>query len=165
MLIQMGEKVTCEALVEGGKASAGPPIGPKLGSTGANLYQIVQKINELTKEYIGLKVPVKISVDTETNEFEVEVMSPPTSALIIKELPDAEKGSGNPGEEKVGDLEFSTIVSIAKAKQNDLLAINLKNAVKTVLGTCVSLGVTVEGQDPREIQKAVSIGEYDSEIL
>ncbi|MHA1298696.1 MAG: 50S ribosomal protein L11 [Candidatus Helarchaeota archaeon] len=161
----MGEKVTCEALVEGGKASAGPPIGPKLGSTGANLYQIVQKINELTKEYMGLKVPVKITVDTDTKEFEVEIMSPPTSALILKEVPEAEKGSGNPKEEKIGDLEFSTLVSIAKAKQSDLLAKDLKKAIKTVLGTCLSLGVTVEGQDPRDIQKAIDRKEYDSQIL
>ncbi|MFX0138640.1 MAG: 50S ribosomal protein L11 [Candidatus Hodarchaeota archaeon] len=161
----MGEKVTCEALVEGGKASAGPPIGPKLGSTGANLLQIVKKINELTKEYTGLKVPVKITVDTETKGFEVEVMSPPTSALILKELPEAEKGSGNPKEEKIGDLDFSTIVSIAKTKQEQLLAKDLKRAVKTVLGTCLTLGVTVEGQDPRDIQKAIDQNEYDSQIL
>ncbi|MFX1449580.1 MAG: 50S ribosomal protein L11 [Promethearchaeota archaeon] len=161
----MGGKVTCEALVEGGKASAGPPIGPKLGSTGANLLQIVKLINEQTKDYTGLKVPVKITVDTETKEFEVEVMSPPTSALILKELPEAEKGSGNPGGDKIGDLEFPIIVSIAKAKQEYLLAKDLKAAVKTVLGTCISLGVTVEGQDPRDIQKAIDQHEYDSKIV
>ncbi len=161
----MGEKVTCEALVEGGKASAGPPIGPKLGSTGANLFQIVQKINELTNEYKGLKVPVKITVDKETKEFEVEVMSPPTSALIIKDLKGAQKGSGNPGAEKIGDLAFSNIVAIAKAKKEDLLAKTLKNAVKTVLGTCLSLGVTIDGQNPKEIQKAIDEKKYDSQIL
>jgi len=161
----MGEKVTCEALVEGGKASAGPPIGPKLGSTGANLYQIVQKINELTKEYTGLKVPVKITVDKETKEFEVEILSPPTSALILKELTEVEKGSDNPKENIIGDLEFSTIVSIAKTKQEQLLAKDLKRAIRTVLGTCLSMGVTVEGQDPRDLQKAINENKYDSQIL
>ncbi|MHA1377792.1 MAG: 50S ribosomal protein L11 [Candidatus Helarchaeota archaeon] len=160
----MGEKVTCEALVEGGKASAGPPIGPKLGSTGANLYQIVQKINEETKEFVGLKIPVKITVDVETKEFEVEILSPPTSALILKELPEAEKGSGDPGHEKIGDLNFDTIVSIAKSKQADLLARDLKKAIKSILGTCVSIGATVEGQDPKDIQKAIDNNEYDSQI-
>lgn len=157
--------VTCEALVEGAKASAGPPIGPKLGGTGVNLFNIVQKINELTQEYKGLKVPVKITVNTETKEFDVIIMSPPTSALILKELPEAGKGSGNTKENKVGNLDFPTIVAIAKKKMDYLLVKDLKKAVKTVLGTCLSIGVTVEEKDPREIQKLIDQGKYDSQIL
>ena len=105
-----GQKVKVSALVEGGKASAGPPIGPALGSTGVNLYQVVQKINEITSEYKGLKVPVNITVDRETKEFEVEVGMPPTSALIIKEVKETEKGSGAAGTDLVGNIPFSKIV-------------------------------------------------------
>ena len=99
----MAKLVNVNALVEGGKASAGPPIGPALGPTGVNLYQVVQKINETTKDFAGLRVPVKITVDTETKLFQVEVGLPPTSALVLREV-NQPKGSGKPNEQKVGDL-------------------------------------------------------------
>jgi len=156
----MGKKVTLEVLVDGGKASAGPPIGPALGPTGVNLYMVVQKINELTKDFAGLKVPVKIIVDQETKEFWVEVGTPPTSALILKEL-GKDKGSGDPKGNKIGNLKMEQVVKIAKAKIGNLIVKGLKSAVKTVLGTCVSMGVTVEGKDPREIQKEIDEGVWD----
>ena len=74
-----------EALVPGGKASAGPPLGPALGPLGVNVAQVVAKINEQTKDLNGMQVPVKVIVKSRT-EFEIEVGTPPTSALIIKEM-------------------------------------------------------------------------------
>jgi len=159
----MSQKVTVKALVEGGKASAGPPIGPALGPTGVNLYQVVQKINELTANFKNLKVPVTITVNTEDKTFEVEVGLPPTSALILSEL-GVEKGSNEPDANKIGDLSMESVVKIAKMKSDKLLSNSLKAAVRTVLGTCLSLGVTVEGKDPREVQKEVLEGKY-SEAL
>ncbi|MFX0079843.1 MAG: hypothetical protein ACFE8O_11445, partial [Candidatus Hermodarchaeota archaeon] len=107
-------KVVCEALVEGGKASAGPPIAPVLGPTGANLYQIVTRINELTADLKGLKVPVTIVVDDDTKEFEITVGLPPTSALIIKEL-GVEKGTGATGTEITGDITFDQVLTVVRA--------------------------------------------------
>jgi len=156
----LGKKVTVETMVEGGKASAGPPVGPALGPTGVNLMQVVNKINELTKDFVGLKVPVKIIVDSETKEFEVEVGIPPTSALLLKEL-GKDKGSGEAGKQKIGDLPLSKIIKIAKMKLSELLAFDLKKATKCILGTCLSAGITVEGQDPRVIQKKIDEGEFD----
>jgi len=156
----MGKKVTVDVLVDGGKASAGPPLGPMLGPTGVNLYMIVQKINELTKDFAGLKVPVKVTVDEETKEFWVEVGVPPTSALILKEL-GKEKGSGDTKSNKIGDLKMEQVIKVAKAKMSDLVVKSLKAAVKTVLGTCVSMGITVEGKDPREVQKEIDEGKWN----
>lgn len=82
-----------EALVPGGKASAGPPLGPALGPLGVNVAQVVAKINEQTKDLNGMQVPVKVIVKSRT-EFEIEVGTPPTSALIIREI-GVEKGSGD----------------------------------------------------------------------
>lgn len=79
-------KITIPALVEGGKATAGPPLGPALGPLGVNIGQIIAEINEKTKAYNGITVPVKVIVDKDSKKFEVEVGSPPTSALIKKEL-------------------------------------------------------------------------------
>jgi large subunit ribosomal protein L11 len=156
----MGEKKIVEALVNGGKATAGPPLGPALGPLGVNVLAIVNKINEITKDYSGMKVPVKISVDTDNKQFEVTVGTPTTSALIVSEI-GVTKGSSVPNTEKIGNISVEQIVRIAKVKSNDVLARNLKAAVKEVLGTSVSMGVTVEGKDPREVQKDIDEGKYD----
>lgn len=157
----MSEKKVVEALVSGGQATAGPPLGPALGPLGVNVLAIVNKINEITKHYAGMKVPVKIIVDTETKEFEVSVGTPTASALIISEL-GVEKGSGTPKTEKIGNLSMAQVVKIAKTKHVELLARNLKAAVKEILGSCVSMGVTVEGSDPTEVQKEIDEGKYDA---
>jgi large subunit ribosomal protein L11 len=157
----VSEKKVIDALVSGGQATAGPPLGPALGPLGVNVLAIVNKINEITKSYAGMKVPVKITVDVETKEFEVSVGTPTTSALIVSEL-GVEKGSGAPNTEKIGNLSMSQIVKIAKLKHSELLARNLKYAAKEVLGSCVSMGVTVEEKDPREVQKEIDEGKHDA---
>jgi large subunit ribosomal protein L11 len=157
----MGEKKIVEALVNGGQANAGPPLGPALGPLGVNVLAIVEKINETTKDYSGMKVPVKISVDTESKEFEVSVGTPTTSALIISEL-GVEKGSGVPNTEKIGDLSLEQAMRIARIKGDDILARDMKAAVNEILGTGVSMGVTVEGKDPREVQKEINEGKHDN---
>ena len=156
----MVENKTVELLVAGGQATAGPPLGPALGPLGMNVMAVVTKINELTKEYAGMKVPVKISVNPEDKSFEVTVGVPTSSALLVSELK-IEKGSGTPNSAKVGDLKVDQIVRIAKIKRPELLAKTLKGAAKEVMGTCVSVGVTVEGKDPREVQKEVDEGKFD----
>ena len=155
------EKKIVEALVAGGQATAGPPLGPALGPLGVNVLVIVNKINEVTKDYAGMKVPVKVIVDTETKEFEVTVGTPTASALIVSELK-IEKGSGSPKVQKVGDISMEQVVRVAKLKQAELLSTNNKAAVKEILGTCVSMGVTVEGKDPREVQKEIDEGKHDA---
>ena len=156
----MSEKKVVEALVGGGQATAGPPLGPALGPLGVNVLAIVNKINEITKSYAGMKVPVKITVDIETKEFEISVGIPTTSALIVSEL-GIEKGSGTPKTQKVGNLSLEQVTKIAGIKQPELLAKNLRMSVKEVLGSCVSIGVTVEGKDPRDVQKEIDEGKYD----
>ncbi|RLI13888.1 50S ribosomal protein L11 [Candidatus Bathyarchaeota archaeon] len=156
----MGEKKTFKFLVEGGKATAGPPIGPSLGPLGLNVPMVVAKINELTKEYAGMRVPVEVTVDVETKEFEVKVGIPTTSALIIKEL-GAEKGSGATGHDWIGSLTMEQVVKIAKIKRPQLMAKTLKAAVKEILGTCVSMGVLVEGKHPKEVIREVNEGLWD----
>ena len=121
---------------------------------------IVQKINEMTASYSGMKVPVKVTVDVDTKEFEVEVGTPTTSALIIREL-GIEKGSGLAGRESVGSLSLERVVKIAQIKMPQLQAKTLKAAVKEVLGTCLSMGVLVEDKDPREVIKEINQGFYD----
>ena len=156
----MGEKKIVELLVNGGQATAGPPLGPALGPLGLNVLAVVNKINELTKDYAGMKVPVKVIVDPETKQFEVNVGTPTTSALIVSELK-IEKGSGNPKAQKIGNLSMEQLIRIAKIKRSELLSKTLKNAAKEVLGTCVSMGVTVDGKDPKDVIREINEGKYD----
>jgi large subunit ribosomal protein L11 len=156
----MVEKKIVDLLVSGGQANAGPPLGPALGPLGINTMAVVTKINELTKDYAGMKVPVKVAVNVEDKTFEVSVGTPTASALIVSELK-IEKGSGTPNTEKVGDLTMEQAVRIAKVKKPQLLALNLKDATKEMLGTCLSMGVTIESKDPRDVQKEIDNGNHD----
>lgn len=152
-----------EAMVEGGKASAAPPLGPQLGPLGINIGQVISAINEKTAIFKGMQVPVKIDVNDKTKEFTITVGTPPVSQLIIKEA-QIEKGSGNPKDEKVADLRIEQIIKIAKMKEDSLTGVGLKNMVKEVIGTCNSMGVLVEGYPAAEAIKHVEAGEFDKEI-
>jgi large subunit ribosomal protein L11 len=152
-------KARIKLLVEGGKANPGPPLGPALGPLGVNVAQVVQKINQETAKFSGMKVPVILTVDRKTKEFQIEVGSPPVSVLVKKEL-GLEKGAKTPGKETVGNLSLSQVIQIAKQKGGK----DLRAKVKEVLGTCKSMGVTVEGKDPVEVQREIEEGRHEEEL-
>ncbi len=79
----MGKKQIVEALVEGGKASAAPPLGSSLGPLKVNIGLVVSQINDKTKDFKGMKVPVKVIVDLDSKEFTIEIGTPPASQLIM----------------------------------------------------------------------------------
>ncbi len=157
-------KETIKILIDGGKATPGPPLGPAIGPLGINMMQVVEQINQKTVDFEGMKVPVKIIVDVGTKEFEVTVGTPPTTALIKDEL-NIEKGSQDPGLDKVADLKVEQALKIARMKFDALLSNDYKNAAKEVIGTCVSMGLTVEGKDPREVQQEIDQGKYDDVLV
>jgi large subunit ribosomal protein L11 len=156
-------RITVLAQVTGGAASGGPPIGPAVGPTGINIKDVVDAVNEKTMLFKGLTVPIRIECDPETKQFEIYVETPSTAALLLKEL-GVEKGSVNSSEKKAGNLTLEQVVNVANAKKDIFLAKNFKNAVKSVIGTALSVGATVEGEDPRVIQKKIDNGEYDDRI-
>ena len=148
-------------LVEGGKASAGAPLGPALGPLGVNISQVVSTINDKTKGFSGMKVPVKVKVDASSKSFEVEVGSPPVSALIKKEI-NLQKGAANPKEQNVGNISMSQVKGLAEMKLDNLSSYKIKSAVREIIGTCNSMGVTVEGKKAKEIQREFDEGKWDS---
>ncbi|MDF2736715.1 MAG: ribosomal protein [Nitrososphaeraceae archaeon] len=157
----MGDKKTVSALVTGGEASAGPPLGPALGPLGINVLQVVNTINDKTKDFSGMKVPVKVEVDPDTKKFTVEVGIPPTTALIAKEA-GITKGSGTAGKDYVGNISMENIVKIARMKIDVSYAIDLKNATKEIIGSCVSSGIKIENKPAKEIYVDVNNGQFDS---
>lgn len=150
---------TVEALVDAGQATPGPPLGPALGPLGVNIKAVIDEINKQTQDFKGMKVPVKVIVDDNRN-FSITVGVPPTSSLLLSEA-GVEKGSGTPNTEKVGNINIDQVVKIAKMKQQTMLAIDLRAAVKEAVGTCVSMGLTIDNEDPKMIIKAIDEGKYN----
>ncbi len=159
----MGEKKVINVLVTGGEASAGPPLGPALGPLGVNVLGIVNEINKQTSDFKGMRVPVKVEVDTETKKFDISVGTPTTSALVAKEsgIP---KGSAKPNVEFVGELSMDKVVSIAKNRIAGSYASTIRSAVKEVVGSCVSMGVKIDGKDAREFMKEIDAGKWDAKF-
>jgi len=150
-------------LTEGGEMKPGPALSQKLGPAGVPLSKVIQEVNEATKDFKGMKVPVELDVNLSTKDFSIKVFSPPVSELLKKEI-GIEKGSSTQKKIKVANASIEQIISVAKTKFPNLLSKNLKAAVKTVLGSCVSLGILVESKNPQEVTLEIEQGKYNSEI-
>ncbi len=150
-------------LVEGGSMSPGPTLAQQLGPLGINLGQVISRVNEATSNFKGTKVPVELNVDPATKNFEITVRSPPVAELIKKELK-LETASGDHKKIKAGNISIEQVIGIAKTKLGEALESNLKSMVKTVVGTCVSLGVLVESKEAVQVASEISEGKYDKEI-
>jgi large subunit ribosomal protein L11 len=166
----MAEKETIEMLLEAGKSAAGPTTAPRISAYKLNVSEIFKQINEKTREYSGMKVPVKLVIDKKDHTYEIVIGTPPVSSMIKKELgigvakiTEEEKTAGKT---TTGNLTFDQVVKIAKMKQEELLAKDLKAAVKQVVGAANSLtGVQIEGKRPKEIVKEIDDGKWDQAIV
>ena len=156
-------ETTVDLMVEGGKATAGAQIGQSLAPLGVNIQDILKKINEKTSPFKGMKVPVKVIVDIASKKSEIEVGSPPISELIKGESL-IEKGSGEPNKKKIAKLSIEQVIKLAKMKQDSMLVNNLKSAVKSVIGSCNSAGIIIEGKNAKEINEDIENGIYDDQI-
>ena len=155
----MGEQ-KISSLVTGGAASAGPPLGPALGPLGVNIMQVIKAINEKTQDFEGMKIPVTVIVDTATKQYEIEIGVPSTAALIMKEA-GIKKGSGAAGTEWAGDVTIDSILKVAKTKLEMSYASSLKSVAKSIIGTCMVLGVKIDGKTPREMTSEINDGKHD----
>ena len=159
----MGEPQKISSLVTGGKASAGPPLGPAMGPLGVNIMEVINAINEKTKDFEGMKVPVTVSVDPDTKKYEIEIGIPSAAALLMKEA-GIQKGSGTSGTDWVGDITMDSVVKVANTKLETSYASSLKSVVKTIIGTCVPLGLKIEGKTPKEITAEINEGKWNEKF-
>ena len=160
----MGDKQSISSLVTGGEASAGPPLGPALGPMGVNIMEVISAINEKTGDFKGMKIPVTVTVDSETKKWEIEVGIPSASALILKEA-NIQKGTGTAGTEWVADIGIDTIVKVSNVKLESSYASELKSVAKQVIGTCQCLGIKIEGRTPKEITAEINSGKWDEKLI
>ena len=151
-----------DVMIEGGKATPAPPIGPGLSPLGVNVGLVVKEINDKTKSFVGMQVPVSILVNP-NKTFEIKVGIPPTSALIKKEL-SLEKGSGKSGQENIADILIEQVIKVAKQKEAGMAGATLKERVKQIVGTCGSMGIFVESKKAKDVIKEIDAGKYDKEI-
>lgn len=142
--------VEVNLLIEGGAAKAGAAIGGQLGPLGVNIQKILTEINKKTQPFKGLQVPVKIIVDEKTKNYEIKIGTPPISQLI-KSKAKIEKGSGKTGAEWVGNITMEDVEEIAQAKQDKNIATTKQKLIKQIIGTCQSMGITINNKKPKEI--------------
>ena len=160
-------KTIIAAMVEGGKATPAPPLGPALAPSGLQIPQVIAGINEKTKEFAGMSVPIKVIFEKGSKDFIIEVGTPPASALIKKELglkEPVKEEAGVKGKKTIGNLSSAQVVKICKMKRDASLSLSLKQQAKEIAGTALSLGVTIEGKNAREFIKDVDAGKYDSQF-
>src|SRR3989338_5303829 len=108
-------------LVEGGEMKPGPVLSQKLGPVGVPMNQVLQQVNEATKGFKGMKVPVELDIDPTTKKIAVNVFSPPTAELLKKEI-GVPKGTGDHKKVKVGNISIEQVISVAKSKMPNLLS-------------------------------------------
>ena len=161
----MGKQEKLDLLVEGGKAAPGPASAPKLSAMKINVGEVFKQINEKTKAYAGMQVPVKVVMDADTKSFEITVGTPPVSSLIKKEigveLAKITEEEKTAGKTSVGNLTMEQVVKVAKMKMDALLAKDLKSAAKMIVGTANSMPMLVEGKRPKEVAKEIDEGKWD----
>ena len=127
--------------IEAGKANPAPPVGPALGQRGVNIMEFTKAFNEKTKDKMGFKVPVVITVYTDRS-FSFITKQPPASALIMKAA-GLKKGTDNPLKNIVGKITRAQLMEIVDAKISDLNTDDTEMAANTLAGTARSMGVQV----------------------
>jgi large subunit ribosomal protein L11 len=129
--------------VTGGQATPAPPVGTSLGKFGINLGQFVSQFNERTREFMGIPIPVVVTVYNDRS-FEFVTKSPPASALL-KIAAGCAKGAGVPNKDKVGKVTKAQVLEIVKKKEDVLNSMDPQRAARMIEGTARSMGIVVEG--------------------
>ena len=135
-------KAVIKLQISAGKATPAPPVGPALGQHGINIMAFCKEYNERTASQEGFIIPAEITV-YEDRSFSFVTKMPPVSDSLRRAL-GVEKGSGNPGSEKVGKISKDAVYDIARNKMKDLNTTDIDKAVNIVAGTARSMGVEVE---------------------
>ena len=134
-------KAKVKLQIQGGSATAAPPVGSTLGQHGANIMEFCKQFNAKTADRKGQTVPVEVTIYVDRS-FDFVVKTPPVSELIRKKA-NVAKGSSRPHDQKVGKITWKDVEEIARIKLPDLNAFDVEQAKKTVAGSARSMGIDV----------------------
>lgn len=134
-------KIIVKLVLNAGKATPAPPIGPLLGQYGVNIASFCKEYNNKTRDKMGSTIPVKVSIYTDRS-YTFILKTPPVSKLLMKEA-GILKGSATPGTGVVGRITDMQLNKIAKIKLPDLNTIKLEKAIKIIEGTAKNMGIKI----------------------
>ncbi|MES1910612.1 MAG: hypothetical protein MHM6MM_003181 [Cercozoa sp. M6MM] len=152
--------VTLVLKTTGGVVAGASALAPRLGPLGLSAKKVGEDIAKNTKSYLGLPVTVKLTI--QNRQAQIEVV-PTAALLVLKELNEPPRAKGEKFIKHDGNLTLEQIYSIARTmrEQGKSRSRTFGGSCKEILGTANSVGCTVEGVSPREIQRQITEGELD----
>ncbi len=135
--------------IKGGAANPSPPVGPALGAKGVNIMEFCKQFNARTQDRAGKVIPVVITVYADKS-FDFVTKTPPVAVQLL-EAAKLKSGSAEPNRDKVAAVTWDQVKEIAENKMPDLNAFKVSSAMKMVAGTARSMGITVKGEFPEDI--------------
>jgi large subunit ribosomal protein L11 len=132
--------------IRGGGANPSPPVGPALGSKGVNIMDFCKQFNARTQDKAGKVIPVVITVYVDKT-FDFVTKTPPVAVQLL-EVAKSKKGSKEPNREKIAQVTWDQVKTIAQDKMEDLNCFTIESAVKMVAGTARSMGISIKGEAP-----------------
>lgn len=140
----------------GGEIGAASALAPKLGPLGLSPKKVGEDIQKATMDWKGIKVTVRLSV---VNRVATPSVVPTASSLLLKELKEPPRDRKKVKNIKhSGNITLDNIIKIGRIMRQKSMAKTLKGTVKEVLGTAFSIGCTVNGKSPGDIQKDIDAG-------
>ncbi len=143
----------------GGEIAGGSSLAPKIGPLGLSPKKVGEDIQKATMEWKGLRITVRLVI--QNRQASVEIV-PSASSLVIKALKEPPRDRKKEKNIKhSGNLDLATVIDVARKMRNKSMARELKGTVREILGTCFSVGCTVDGQSPQDISEKVASGEIE----
>lgn len=144
----------------GGEVAAASSLAPKIGPLGLSPKKVGDDIaKETAKDWKGLRVTVKLTVQNRQAKCSVV---PSASALVIKALKEPVRDRKKvKNVQHSGNISFDDIIEIARIMRPRSNAREFSGTVKEILGTAVSVGCTVDDEDPKDVQEAIDEGERE----
>jgi large subunit ribosomal protein L12e len=151
-------KVVCLRAV-GGEVGATSALAPKIGPLGLSPKKVGEDIAKASQDWKGLRITVQLTI--QNRQAQIAVI-PSASSLIIKALKEPPRDRKKVKNIKhTGNLSLDEIIGIARIMRVRSMAKTLAGTVKEVLGTCQSVGCTIDGSHPHDVIDKINAGEVE----
>ncbi|XP_014249098.1 60S ribosomal protein L12 [Cimex lectularius] len=143
----------------GGEVGATSSLAPKIGPLGLSPKKVGDDIAKATADWKGLKITVCLTI--QNRQAAISVV-PSAASLIIKALKEPPRDRKKVKNIKHnGNLSFDDVMGIARSMRARSMSRKMEGTLKEVLGTCQSVGCTVEGKTPQDLMAQINNGELE----